>query len=362
MPRLTDVPPEPSVPSGSHAFVTAGAPGRSHRLGRALAWTASGCVVLGAAIWVASQVSRWPSTLVIRTAFDKGGREANDALTGRVPDDVAAIRDVPYRPGDTDAVLDVYFPSALAADEALPTIVWTHGGGWVSGSKDHVASYAQILAGHRYTVVAIDYTIAPEARYPTPVVQLNAALEYVTANAAALHVDPRQIILAGDSAGSQIAAQVATLVTSPDYAKLVGITPSIGPDALVGVVLHCGPYDMALASVDGAFGWFIRSVLWAYTGEKNFRDDAAFDAASVVNHVTGDFPAAYLTGGDGDGLTVMGKAFHARLVELGVEATGVFPEQPEAPLGHEYQFDLSEPAGQEALDGTLAFLEAHTSR
>lgn len=319
-------------------------------------------MALGVATWVAFQVSPWPAALVIRAAFDKGGRQADAALAHLVPDDVSAQRDIPYRTGDDDALLDVYFPSALAADESLPTIVWTHGGGWVSGSKDHLASYAQILAGHGYTVAVIDYTIAPEAQYPTPVVQLDAALGFLTDHAGDLHVDPHQIVLAGDSAGSQIAAQVATLVTSPDYSELVGITPSIAPEALVGMVLHCGPYDMSLADFDGAFGWFIASVLWAYTGEKNVRDDAAFDAASVVNHVTGDFPPAYLTGGDGDGLTVMGKAFHARLTALGVESTGVFPEQPAAPLGHEYQFDLSTPAGHDALVGTLAFLESHTSR
>lgn len=347
-----------TIPAGSSTVPSAGGSGSRprHRLLKALAWTAGGIAVLGAATWVAFQVSPWPSALVIRTAFDKGGREANDALAPLVPDNVAALLDVSYREGDADAVLDVYYPDSLARGESLPTIVWTHGGGWVSGSKDQVASYAQILAGRGYTVVAIDYTIAPEAKYPTPVIQLDAALGYLSANAEDLHVDPTQIVLAGDSAGSHISAQVATLITSPEYAELMGITPSIGPEALVGVVLHCGPYDMALAS-----SGFTRSVLWAYTGTKDFLDDAAFDAASVVNYVTADFPAAYLTGGNADPLTVMGKAFHARLVELGVESTGVFPEEPGQTLWHEYQFDLSTTAGQEALDGTVAFLEAHTS-
>lgn len=361
MPDPTDVS-SAAAPLPAPAPRPTATPRRRPRLRRALAWTAGGVVALGAITWVAFQVSPWPSALIIRAAFDKGGRDADAALADWVPDDVAALRDVPYRSGDDDALLDVYHPAALADGQMLPTIVWTHGGGWVSGSKGQVANYAQILAGHGYTVVTIDYTIAPEARYPTPLVQLNAALGYLTENAAQVHVDPTQIVLAGDSAGSQIAAQMATLATSPDYVELVGITPLIGPDALVGAVLHCGPYDLALARFDGAFGWFISSVLWAYTGEKDFRDNLAFDAASVANHVTTDFPATYLTGGDGDGLTVMGKAFHARLVELGVEATGVFPEQPEDPLGHEYQFDLSTPAGQQALDGTLAFLEAHTTR
>lgn len=348
----------PAAPTGAPPA----APSLRRRLRRALTVTAGGVVVLGAAAWAASQLSPWPSAKALRTAFDRGGRGTDDALAARVPHGVRALRDIPYRTGDDRAILDVYYPASLADHESRPTIVWTHGGGWISGSKDHLASYAQILAGYGYTVAVIDYTIAPEARYPTPVVQLDAALGLLAADAAALHVDPHQIVLAGDSAGAQIAAQVATLVTSPDYAALVGITPSISPAALVGVVLHCGAYDISLADVDGPYGWFVRRVLWAYTGTKAVSADGSFRAASVVDHVTGDFPPAYLTGGDGDGLTVLGKAFHARLVELGVEATGEFPVRPDAPLGHEYQFNLSTQAGQDALAGTLAFLEAHTAR
>ena len=301
-----------------------------------------------------------PAALVLRAAFDQGGRATNAALAAWVPDGIAAVREIPYRDGDDDALLDVYHPDTLADGASLPTIVWTHGGGWVSGSKDHLASYAQILAGHGYTVVTIDYTVAPEARYPTPVLQLDAALRYLTTHAAHLHVDPTQIVLGGDSAGAQIAAQVAAAVTSPAYAELLEITPAIAPGALAGVVLHCGPYDMDLVPDDGGYGWFTRTVLWAYTGTKDFRDEATFDAASVARHVTGDFPATFLSGGDGDGLTVMSKALRARLVALGVEVTAIFPEEPDSPLGHEYQFDLSTPAGQAALDGTLAFLAART--
>ena len=345
---------------GSHVTSTPRTPRR--RWPRALGWAGAslGLAVLGTL--VASRVSPWPSALLIRYAFDKGGAETDQKLAALVPSDVVSTTDVRYRRDDPRALLDVHRPASAVGP--LPTVVWTHGGGWVSGSKEQVASYAKIVAGHGFTVVAIDYSVAPGATYPTPLLELNDALAHVTAHADELGVDPEQIVLAGDSAGSHISAQVATAVTSPAYARELGLDPAIGPDQLAAVVLHCGAYDMALVdtSTGGASAWFLESVLWSYSGTKDFADDPRFAAASVTNHVTADFPPAFLTGGNADPLTPQGKAFAERLRELGVEVEALFqPDGEEPGLGHEYQFDLSTAAGQAALDRSLKFLTEHTT-
>jgi acetyl esterase len=329
---------------------------------RVVGWTgaALGALALGAV--VAAQLSPWPSALLIRYAFDKGGVETNAQLAALVPEDVESTTDVAYRDGDPDALLDVHRPASAVGP--LPTVVWTHGGGWVSGSKEQVANYARILAGHGYTVVAIDYSIAPGATYPTPLFELNDALAYVTEHADELGVDPSRIVLAGDSAGSQITAQVANAVTSPAYAQSLGLDPAIGPDQLAAVVLHCGAYDIGLVdtSAGGASAWFLETVLWSYAGTKDFATDPRFAAASVVDHVTADFPPAFLTGGNADPLTPQGRAMADRLSAAGVEVEALFqPDGEEPGLGHEYQFDLSTEAGQVALDASLAFLARHLS-
>ncbi|WP_336706849.1 alpha/beta hydrolase [Oerskovia sp. USHLN155] len=329
---------------------------------RALGWVGASLGVVALGTFVASQVSPWPSALLIRYAFDKGGTETNEKLAALVPSDVVSTTDVPYRADDPDARLDVHRPASAVGP--LPTVVWTHGGGWVSGSKEQVANYAKIVASHGYTVVAIDYSVAPGATYPTPLVELNDALAHVTAHAEELGVDPGRIVLAGDSAGSQISAQVAAAVTSPDYAEALGIAPSIGPDQLAAVVLHCGAYDMALVdtSAGGAKSWFLETVLWSYSGTKAFADDPRFAPASVTHHVTEGFPPAFLTGGNADPLTPQGKALSARLGAVGVEVEALFqPDGEEPGLGHEYQFDLSTAAGQVALDRSLEFLAKHTT-
>ena len=329
---------------------------------RVLGWVGASLGLAGIATFVAFQVSPWPSALLIRYAFDKGGHETDAKLADLVPSGVVSTTDIAYRADDPDALLDVHRPENAAGP--LPTVVWTHGGGWVSGSKEQVASYAKIVASHGYTVVAVDYSIAPGATYPTPLFELNDALAYVTEHADELGVDPERIVLAGDSAGSQISAQVAAAVTSPAYAQGLGLDPAIGPDQLAAVVLHCGAYDMSLVdtSTGGASAWFLETVLWAYAGTKDFADDPRFAAASVAQHVTADFPPAFLPGGNADPLTPQGKAMAARLAEAGVEVDAIFqPDDEEPGLGHEYQFDLSTEAGQVALDRSLEFLAKHTS-
>src|SRR6185503_10655965 len=148
-----------------------------------------------------------------------------------------------YKQGDKRALLDVYIPkSAEQANTALPVVVWTHGGAWVSGSKTDDGPYFKLIAAHGYTVVSVNYTLAPEKTYPTQIHELNAAHAYIVANAARFHIDPNKIFLAGDSAGSQLSSQMAALITNPDYTKEVGITPSLTRAQLAGTILFCGIY------------------------------------------------------------------------------------------------------------------------
>ena len=73
---------------------------------------------------------------------------------------------------------------------------------------------------------------------------MNTALGYLSKNEAALHVDASKLFLAGDSAGAQIAAQLAIVISNSPYAKRMGVTPYINRRQLLGVILHCGVYDL----------------------------------------------------------------------------------------------------------------------
>lgn len=325
-----------------------------------IVWLAGIALALVMAAYVAFRVSPWPAALLIRHEFEAGAAKVSQALAKHLTANVSARLNVRYDEADPDARLDVFYPAQLDnTDRALPTVVWVHGGGWVSGSKDEIANYARVLAGKGFTVVGVDYSIAPGKTYPTPVRQVNTALGYLVTHAQRLHVDPTRLFLAGDSGGAHIAAQAANLTSVPAYAAELGIAPAVERSRLRGVVLFCGPYDTKSVNLEGPFGGFMRTVLWSYSGGRDFATNPRFATASVINYVTPEFPPAFISAGNADPLLPQSRAFAAALALHGVTVDLLFfPDNYSPALPHEYQFNLDTEAGQMALERTVGFLNS----
>jgi acetyl esterase/lipase len=329
-------------------------------------WPAGTIVTVVLLALIAFNVSPWPGALLIRYVFEDGADKTLAAMEKHTPEGVASIMDQQYRPNDGDAYLDVYFPEGT--DRHLPTVVWTHGGAWLSGSKEDQAPWFQLIAAEGYTVVSLEYSLAPGATYPTPVHQINDALGYLVEHAERLHIDPERFILGGSSAGAQLTSQMGVIVTNPEYAAALGISPSLRPEQFKGVILCAGIYDMArfLERGDmirgGILGWGVGVTTWAYTGSRS-QDSDALAEMSTIDHVTADYPPAFITGGNGDPLTdAQSKPLAEKLESLDVDTTAVFfPADHEPKLGHEYQFNLDNEDGQQALKEILAFIDAHVS-
>lgn len=321
-------------------------------------------LIVVAVVTIIGALTPWPSAMVIRAVFTQGGDETAAEMDKHVPDtELTEKLDLAYADGGADTTMDVFTPAS--ATGPLPTVVWIHGGAWISGSKENVDPYMRILAAEGYTTIAVNYTIGPEGVYPLAVHQLNDALAYIDAHAEELGVDPTQIVLAGDSAGGQLASQMATLITSPDYAEIMDVTPALEAEQVVATVLNCGVYDLAaLATLDGIAGWGLKTSMWAYSGTKTWAEDSTGATMSTIDWVTEDFPTTYISGGNGDGLTWLQSIPMAqRLDALGVDVTTLFWPAPHEPqLPHEYQFHLDMPDAQTALQKTIDFLDAHTTR
>ena len=236
-------------------------------------------------------ISPWPSVMVIRAVFERGAAATLAEMEPHVPDtELTEYRDIAYAPStgglpQSDTTLDVYTPAG--GTKQLTTIVWIHGGAWISGQKDNVEPYLRILAAQGYTTIAVNYTTAPEAVYPTALTQLNAALGYIGEHASAWNADANRIVLAGDSAGSQLASQLAILTTNPRYAHLLGIESGADPDQLVGTILNCGVYDMpSMAELNGIEAWGLQVSLWAYAGTKDWSSRSTGAMMSTIDFVT----------------------------------------------------------------------------
>ncbi|KDA06987.1 esterase [Microbacterium sp. CH12i] len=322
-------------------------------------------IVVAVAVVVAiiGSITPWPSAMVIRSVFTQGGEATAAEMDKYLPDTkLTETLDVSYGSDGVDTTMDVFTPAS--ASGPLPTVVWIHGGAWISGSKENIDPYMRILAAKGYTTIAVNYTLGPEGFYPKAVNQINEALGYINEHAADLNVDDSQIVLAGDSAGSQLASQMATLITSPDYAKIMDVTPTLNADQVVATVLNCGVYDLAaLAALNGIVGWGLKSSMWAYTGTRTWAEDSSGATMSTINWVTEDFPTTYISGGNGDALTwLQSIPMTDRLEELGVDVTTQYwPANHEPALPHEYQFHLDMPDAQTALQKTIDFLDAQTT-
>lgn len=310
--------------------------------------------------YMAFWISPWPSVLIIRQAFSKGAEANMRAMSPYVPQNISSILNEQYIQGDDDAFLDVYYPADTSSP--LPVIVWVHGGAWISGSKDEVADYLKILAAQGYAVVGVDYSVAPKHKYPTPVIQTNAALGYLYKNADRLKVDTTRIVLAGDSGGAHIAAQVASIITSSAYAAAMNIAPAVLPEHLRGVILYCGAYDLELVDFDGDNSWFLNTVLWSYTGTKKFQNNSDLTLASVVNFLTESFPPVFISAGNKDPLEGQSRAFATKAAARGIMVDSVFYGKDYTPgLNHEYQFDLGKAEAQEVLRASYVFLSRVTA-
>ncbi|MFO1162935.1 MAG: alpha/beta hydrolase fold domain-containing protein [Reyranellaceae bacterium] len=106
----------------------------------------------------------------------------------------------------------LYRPAGSVA-RLLPTILYFHGGGWVMGSLegyDLVCRYFCARSG--CALIAVDYRLAPEHKFPAAIEDSVAAFRWLAAEATTLGIDPARIVLAGDSAGANLAAVAARLL------------------------------------------------------------------------------------------------------------------------------------------------------
>lgn len=143
--------------------------------------------------------------------------------------------------------LDIYAPTGLDADAALPVIVFIHGGGWRAGDKAGYEFAGRAFSARGFVTVVPNYRLSPAARFPAFVEDGADALRWVRANIAARGGDPERIILVGHSAGAHIAA----LLAMDEH--------WLGTDraAIAGWVGMAGPYDFLpfdTPSTIGAFG------------------------------------------------------------------------------------------------------------
>lgn len=94
-----------------------------------------------------------------------------------------------------------------------PALIYLHGGGWIGGDLDtHDVLCRELALGADCAVIAVDYCLAPEHKFPEPFEDCLAACTYVLDHASELGLDPERIAIGGDSAGGNLAAGVVQAI------------------------------------------------------------------------------------------------------------------------------------------------------
>ena len=160
------------------------------------------------------------------SAFDTSeprlARLAYDAGTVVYRHDAPALDSVTDRafagPGG-DLKVRIYRPQNSSAPAAV--LVYFHGGGWVVGnleSHDHLCRYLAAKSG--VVVVAVDYRLAPEHKFPAAYQDCLAATRWAAASALELGLDAKRMAVGGDSAGGSLAATIALAVRDEGWPML----------------------------------------------------------------------------------------------------------------------------------------------
>ncbi|WP_247002259.1 alpha/beta hydrolase [Halosolutus gelatinilyticus] len=162
-------------------------------------------------------------------------RAATEAMVRDSDIDVARVEDRRIDGPVGEIPIRIYDPAPeRAADgaESRPTICYVHGGGWVVGSIDGADSTCRTLATETgYPVVSVGYRLAPEHPFPAGLEDCYTALEWTARNVDELGGDRDRLVVAGDSAGGNLATATALLTVrrgGPSVAYQVLVYPVTG--------------------------------------------------------------------------------------------------------------------------------------
>lgn len=231
------------------------------------------------------------------------------------PEAVARTEDVTVAGADGDLEARVYWPEGAAEDgEALPVILYFHGGGWVIADLNVYDASPRALANQADAiVVSVHYRQGPEDKFPAAHDDAIAAYAYVVENAGQWNGDAERIAIAGESAGGNLALNVAIAardqqLTMPD--AVLAVYPVAGDDLeTASYIANQNAIPLGKADIE----WFVGHYLNDMTDTADPRIDLVGSADLA------DLPPVTIVAAEIDPLNSEGLMLRDKLEEAGVE-------------------------------------------
>ena len=219
---------------------------------------------------------------------------------------------------DGEVPICIYRPRTRGGE--LPVVVYFHGGGWVLGGRQtHDRLLREIANAADAAVIFVEYTLAPEARYPVQIEQAYAATTWIARNGRSLGLDTSRLAVAGDSVGGNMATVVSMM------AKQRG-----GPPIACQILF----YPVTDSSLDtGSYrqfaeGYFLEreEMKWFWDSylpdEERRAEPYASPLRASIEELAG-LPPALLMVAENDVLRDEGEAYARKLAEAGVVVEAV---------------------------------------
>lgn len=260
----------------------------------------------------------------------------------------------PLTQAPTEAAIPVPYDRGLgwrgkSAPQDARVILYLHGGGWVVGSPQSHAAICQRLANACDAVVlAPDYRLAPEHPFPAAAEDTVAGLAALPSAATRLGFDPARIVVAGDSAGGNLAA-VAALAAARDPRM-----PQPKAQVLYYPNTSAGQTHDSYVRFGDGYGLTAQTMRWFRNAY--LPDPAQFDdwrVSPLLADLDGVAPAHVVLAG-ADILYDEGRAYADRLITAGVDVQAdLWPDRLHGFLSM-CRYD---PAALDAIVATAAFLD-----
>ena len=273
---------------------------------------------------------------------------------------VTALTDISYMKSLPNSQLDILMPKNISANDKLPVIFWAHGGGFIAGDKQYKNPLLANIVERGYVVVNVNYALAPEFQYPTPLMQMDHAVAFIKRNQNKLPIDLNQVVFGGDSAGAQINSQFTAIQTNSKLREEMNFKQQIPPESIKAAIFFGGFYDMhtVRATEFPRIDLFMRSYTGAKDWEKHLK---VINQMSTERQITHGFPPTYLSVGDADPFKSQNESFSHALKDKRIPVDTLFYDSSHH-LKHQYQFHLEKPEAKENIRRVLSFLSRNTSQ
>ena len=205
-------------------------------------------------------------------------------------------------------------------NETLPVVMYFHGGGWVLGGFDtHERLLRELANGAHAAIIFVNYTRSPEAKYPISLEEAYAATKWISENGQSLHLDSSRIVVAGDSAGGNIATAVALLAKerggNPITFQLLFYPVTDANFDTSSYITYQEGYFLTRE----AMKWFWDNYL---SNDTDRKEPTVCPLQASVEQLSG-LPPTLIIVGENDVLRDEGEAYAHKLMQAGVITTAI---------------------------------------